>query len=209
MVPHSPPAVTPPPVFRTDLETLDRLASMPSKLLDLNVCPTLTSLRQFCGATDKPKPAWFWGPNQETVAVILMPESPNQSCRLFEARLEKTVTTGFESKPANTVTACFEAKPLETVATSFEAKPTKTVQVDLRPNHSQTVDLGFAAHPRNPRSSSPCARCRLHTVPPDLSTARPPCTRLVLFTRSPTPTTVLIAARHAAPATYTPRDKQT
>jgi hypothetical protein len=27
----------------------------------------------------------------------------------------------------------------------------KTVRVVLRPNHSQTVDLGFEAQPRNPR----------------------------------------------------------
>jgi hypothetical protein len=45
-------------------------------------------------------------------------------------------------------------------------------------------------------------------------TARPPSTRPVrpppvLCTRSPTLTTVLVAARHAAPATCTPRDKQT
>jgi hypothetical protein len=51
-------------------------------------------------------------------------------------------------------------------------------------------------------------------MPPDLSTVRPPSTRpvrpsLVLYTRSPIPATVLIAARHAAPATHTPRDKQT
>jgi hypothetical protein len=51
-------------------------------------------------------------------------------------------------------------------------------------------------------------------MPPDLSTAQPPSIQPVrpspiLYTRSPTPTTVLIAARHAAPATCTPRDKQT
>jgi hypothetical protein len=84
----------------------------------------------------------------------------------------------------------------------------------LRSNHSQTVDLGFEAQPRNPRSSSPRARCRSHTAPPNLSIARPPSTRPVrpspiLFTRSPTPTTILVAAHHAAPATCTPRDKQT
>jgi hypothetical protein len=49
-------------------------------------------------------------------------------------------------------TAGFEAKPGETVATSFEAKLVKTVQVVLRLNHSQTVDLGFEAQPRNPCS---------------------------------------------------------
>jgi hypothetical protein len=51
-------------------------------------------------------------------------------------------------------------------------------------------------------------------APPDLSTARPPSTRSVrpspvLCTRSPTPATVLVTIRHAAPATCTPRDKQT
>jgi hypothetical protein len=125
----------------------------------------------------------------------------------------KTAATGFEAKPLESVAAGFETKPLETVTTDFEAKPAKTVLVVLRPNHSQTVDLGFEAQPRNPRSSSPRARYRLHTAPPDLSTACPPSTRPVrpspvLYTRSPTPATVLIAAWHAAPAACTPRDKQ-
>jgi hypothetical protein len=43
------------------------------------------------------------------------------------------------------VAAGFEAKPLETVATGFEAKSAKTVWQ----NHSQTVDFGFEAQPRN------------------------------------------------------------
>jgi hypothetical protein len=90
----------------------------------------------------------------------------------------------------------------------------KTVRVVLRPNHSQTVDLGFEAQPRNPRSLFPRARCRPHTVSPDLSTARPLSTRPVrpspvLYIRSPTPTMVLIAACHTAPATCTQQDKQT
>jgi hypothetical protein len=77
------------------------------------------------------------------------------------------------------VAAGFEAKPLETVDADFEAKPVKTFQVVLRPNHSQTVDLGFKAQSRNPCSSSPRDKCRLHTVPPDLSTAQPPSIRSV------------------------------
>jgi hypothetical protein len=59
---------------------------------------------------------------------------------VINIKLEKTVAAGFE------------AKPLETVATGFEAKPVKIVRVVLRPNHSQIVDLGFEAQPRNPRS---------------------------------------------------------
>jgi hypothetical protein len=56
MMSRAPPVVAPPPVFRADWETLARLASMPSKLLDLDGCPVPTSLRRFYGATDKPKP---------------------------------------------------------------------------------------------------------------------------------------------------------
>jgi hypothetical protein len=56
MVPRAPPVVAPSPVFRLDWETLAKLASMPSKLLDLDACPVPTSLRRFWGATDKPKP---------------------------------------------------------------------------------------------------------------------------------------------------------
>jgi hypothetical protein len=100
------------------------------------------------------------------------------------------------------------------VATGFEDKPEKTVQVVLRPNHSQNIDLGFEAQPRNSRSLSPRARCRPHTAPSDLSIARPSSTRPVqpspvLCTRSPTPDMILITICHAAFATYTARDKQT
>jgi hypothetical protein len=127
----------------------------------------------------------------------------------FEVKLLETVTASFEAKPLETVTAGFEAKPPETVTTGFEAKPVKTVLVVLTTNHSQTVDLGFEAQPRNSCSSSPCARCRPHTTPLDLSITRPLSTRPVqpspiLCTKSPTPAIILIAARHAAPATCTP-----
>jgi hypothetical protein len=50
----------------------------------------------------------------------------------------------------------------------------------LRPNHWQTLKLGFEAKPRKSRSSSPYARCRLHTVSPDLSIILPPSTWLVI-----------------------------
>jgi hypothetical protein len=88
--------------------------------------------------SENPPPPWFWGSNKKPTVG-------------FEAKPRKTVTIGFEAKPAKTVTAGFEAKPLETIATSFEAKLMKTVEVVLRPNHSQTVDVGFEAQPRNPR----------------------------------------------------------
>jgi hypothetical protein len=68
------------------------------------------------------------------------------------AKLGETIATCFEAKPTKTVAAGFEAKLVETVATGFEVKLMKTVRVVLRPNHSQTVDLGFEAQSRNPRS---------------------------------------------------------
>jgi hypothetical protein len=101
MVPHASPTVAPPPVFSPDWETLGRLASTPSKPLDLDVCPALTSLHRFCGATDKPKPAWFWGPNQETVAVILRPKSPNQSYQFWGPNWEIFHHLGFEAQLRN------------------------------------------------------------------------------------------------------------
>jgi hypothetical protein len=120
------------------------------------MCPTSTSLRRFCGATDKPKSAWFWGTNQEIVTVILSPKSPNHSRRFwglnretitagFEAKPAETVAAGFEVKPLETATTGFDVKPLETVTASFEAEPPETIPVVLMPNHWQTVAIGFEA----------------------------------------------------------------
>jgi hypothetical protein len=84
----------------------------------------------------------------------------------------------------------------------------------LKPQQrKEAMNLGFKAQPRNPHFSSPHAWCRPHTMPPDLSIARPPSTRLVrpspvLCTKSPTSAMILIAARHVMPATCTRRDKQ-
>jgi hypothetical protein len=92
-----------------------------SNPLDLDACPAPTSLRRFCGTTDKLKPAWFWVPNQETVAVILRHKSTNRS-HLFWGPNRETVTAGFE------------AKPLETITIDFKAKSEKTVIMVLRSN---------------------------------------------------------------------------
>jgi hypothetical protein len=101
MVPRAPPVIVSPTVFRSHWETLVRLASTPSKLLDLDACPASTSLHQFCGATDKSKPAWFLGTNQETVTVILRTKSPNQSCRFRGPNRETLHHHGFEAQPRN------------------------------------------------------------------------------------------------------------
>jgi hypothetical protein len=86
-----------------------------------------------------PPPPWFGGSIKKLITG-------------FEAKPGEIITTSFEDKLEKTIATGFEAKPLETVATGFEAKPAKIVQLVLRPNHSQTVDLGFEAQPRNPRS---------------------------------------------------------
>jgi hypothetical protein len=100
---------------------------------------------------ENPQPPWSWGSTKKPT-IDFKAKLGETVTTSFEVKLEKTVTTGFEAKPAKTVTADFEAKPLETVATGFEAKLAKIVWVILCPNHSQTVDLGFKAQPRNPRS---------------------------------------------------------
>jgi hypothetical protein len=152
--------------------------------------------------------------NRQIEACLVLRHKPRNRGGDFEAQITKTELSVLRPKPEKTITTSFEAKLEKTVATGFEAKPAKTVRMVLRPNHSQTVDLSFEAQPRNPCSYSPRARCRPHMVSPDLSTARPPSTRLVrpspvLCTGSPTPAAVLVTACHVAPATCTPQDKQT
>jgi hypothetical protein len=94
--------------------------------------------------------------------LVLRPKPRNRRGD-FEAQISKTELSVFRPKPKNPPphwfcgsikkpTTSFETKLRETVGTSFEAKLAKIVQVILRSNHSQTVDLGFKAQPRNPRS---------------------------------------------------------
>jgi hypothetical protein len=100
---------------------------------------------------ENPPPPWFWGSTKKPTAGF--EAKPRETVATsFEVKLEKTVATGFEVKPVEPVATGFEAKPAKTVTTGFEAKSAKTVWVVLRPNHSQTIDLGFEAQPRNPRS---------------------------------------------------------
>jgi hypothetical protein len=110
--------------------------------------PELPILRHKLGNPPLP---WFWGSTKKpTTGFEAKPEKTVTTS--FEAKLMKTVVAGFEAKPLETIGTGFEAKPVKTVTAGFEAKPAKTVWVVLRPNHSQTVDLGFEAHPRNLRS---------------------------------------------------------
>jgi hypothetical protein len=147
------------------------------------------SHHRFWGQTERNRWPWFWGQTKKS-------------------------TIGFEAKPGEAVATNFEVKLKKTVPLVLRPKHWQTVPVVLRPNHWQTIELGFEAQPRNLRLSSSHARCRSHIVSPDLSIVWPPSTQhvrlfLVLCTRSHTSATILIAVRQAAPATYTPWDKQT
>jgi hypothetical protein len=107
--------------------------------------PELSALRP---KPKNPPLPWFWGSTKKLTTGF--EAKPGETvATTFEAKLEETIATGFEAKLAKTITAGFEAKLIETVATGFWAKPAKTVRVVLRPNHSQTIDLGFKAQPRN------------------------------------------------------------
>jgi hypothetical protein len=88
---------------------------------------------------------------------VLRPKLGNPPPHWFCGSTKKP-TVSFEAKLGETVATSFEAKLEKTIATGFEAKPAKTIRVVLRPNHSQTIDLGFKAQPRNPRFESPRAR---------------------------------------------------
>jgi hypothetical protein len=89
----------------SDWRTLTRFDSTWSKSLDLDACLTLTFLRWFCGAIDKPKFTWFWGPNQENVTVILRSKSSNWSYWFWCVNWE-TVDLDFEAKLRNTCSLC-------------------------------------------------------------------------------------------------------
>jgi hypothetical protein len=98
-----------------------------------------------------PPPPRFWGSTKKPTAGFKA-KLGETIATSFDVKLEKTVATSFEAKLEKTVATSFEAKPLKTVNTGFEAKLMKIVWVVLMPNHSQTVDLGFEAQPKNSRS---------------------------------------------------------
>jgi hypothetical protein len=63
------------------------------------------------------------------------------------------------------------------------------------------IDLGFETKPRNPRSLSPCARCRPHTVSSDLSIIRPPSLRPMLdHPRFSAPSLLLLSRSSSLPS---------
>jgi hypothetical protein len=147
-------------------------------------------------------PSVLWRNRQTETHLVLRPKPKNHRHQFWDQTGENCRYRFWGQIGKNRLSG-FEAKPLTNHRHRFWG-----------PNRWETVDLGFEAQPRNLLSSSPHARCRSHTVPPDLSIARPPSTQPVrpspvLCTRSPTLAMILVAARHATPATCTLWDKQT
>jgi hypothetical protein len=114
----------------------------------------------------------------------------------------------------------------QTAATGFEIQTGKPERVVLRPNHKNRSHRFWGQTGRNCRpcfwgwTKKPALLVSLCTVqithsvtwPLDrLATKYPTCAwpSPVLCTKSPTPASILVTARHAAPITYTSRDKQT
>jgi hypothetical protein len=71
----------------------------------------VASFHRFWGTTDKPKPAWFWGTNQETVTVILRHKSLNHNCR-FWGQTGRNRRHRFWGQPGENHPRDCEAKPL-------------------------------------------------------------------------------------------------
>jgi hypothetical protein len=69
------------------------------------------------------------------------------------------------AQPTNRSPIGFEAQTTKP-SWRFFGQVTKPQLPVLRPKPGKHDDHGVEAKPRNPFSSSPCARCRLHTVSP-------------------------------------------
>jgi hypothetical protein len=116
-----------------------------------------------------------------------MPKQRNHRSNLV-GQITKPQLPALRSKPRNP-SEWFWGQTTRTVATGFKAKP------------GETIKLGFEAEPRNPRSSSPYARCRPYTVSPDLLIIWPPSIQPVLDHPRSSASTLLLLSRCSSLAT--------
>jgi hypothetical protein len=150
--------------------------------------------RPFCGANDKPKPTWFWGPNQETVIVILRPKLPNRSCRFWGPNRENRAT-GFEAKQRKSSPLILRPnrrKPSEWFWRQTTHKPSTLV---LRLNH-ETCDSHLHVHDADRTQRHPTSRSPGHRVPDLCDHSRSSAPGLRLLPRSSS----LHAMSHLPPA---------
>jgi hypothetical protein len=145
-------------------------------------------------------PSILWCNRQTIAHLVLMPKLKKPS-RWFSRLNHQTAAVGFEAQ--TDPSEWFWGQTTRTIATGFETKS------------RETVNLGFEAKLRNLLSLCPlCAVQTTHNViwPLDRPTIEyPSCAwpSLVLCTKSPTPTTILVAACHVTPVTYTSWEKHT
>jgi hypothetical protein len=110
----------------------------------------------------------FWGANWRTSSQLVLTPKPRNHHGDFVDQITKPQLPVLWPKPGNP-SKWFWGETTRTVTTGFEIKP------------RETVDLGFEAELRNPRSSSSCAWCRPYTVSPDLSIVQQLSTWPVLY----------------------------
>jgi hypothetical protein len=111
MMQCAPPVVAPSRVLRQKLGNLSQTCFTMKQAIGCRRVPShrLHSLISFESQTDKPFPTWVWGPNQETVVVILRPKSPNHR-PLFWGPNQARVVVVLRSNHWQTVAIGFEAK---------------------------------------------------------------------------------------------------
>jgi hypothetical protein len=99
--------------------------------------------------------------NRQIISHLVL-RSKSRNCRGdFVGQITKPQLPILRHKPRNP-SEWFWGQTTRTIATGFEAKS------------GETIDLGFQTKIWNSRSSSPCARCRPHTVSLDISIIRQP-----------------------------------
>jgi hypothetical protein len=110
MMPCAPPAIAPSLVLRKFWETLAWLASWRSEPLDFDACPHTILI---CSSVFWRKPTnllpSFWGPNEETVIVILRSKSSSHR-PLFWGPDQEIVAVVLRSNHWQTITTIFEAR---------------------------------------------------------------------------------------------------
>jgi hypothetical protein len=187
MTPRAPLTVAPPPVLRPDWETLARLASRRNKPSDLDACPTPSSLRWFCGATDKPRNHCgdFEAQITKPELPVLRPK-PGNPCHQFWGQTGRNCRNWFWGQTRENHPSGFEAKPLTNHPSWFwgsTKKPallisTCTVQIAhsaTRPLNRPVTEyptcatipsslhlVSYSCH--DPRCWTPCCTCHLYTT---------------------------------------------
>jgi hypothetical protein len=191
MMPCAAPAITPPPVLRQNWETLAWLALWWSKPPNVGACPHTVFI---CSSVLRHKP------------TNLLPHG-------FESHIKKP-SLWFYGPNHQIAAASFEALTGKPTDLGFEAQPRNLSTMALRLDQETRRPWCWGSTRKSALLVSLCTVQSAHSVtwPLDHPTTKYPTyawPTLVPCTRSPTPATILVTARHVAPITNTPQDKQT